>query len=80
MKDTGIGIKAEILEKFHDEGQLASSLGTDKEIGTGLGLQLVSDLVEKNHGSLKVESSPGKGSSFTFTLQGKKQKNEHENI
>lgn len=80
VKDTGIGIKPEILEKFHDEGQLASSLGTDKEIGTGLGLQLVSDLVEKNHGSLKVESTPDKGSSFTFTLQGKKQKRSNENI
>jgi len=70
VTDTGIGINPEILKKFHDEGKLVSSLGTDKEIGTGLGLQLVSDLVEKNQGILKVESTPGKGSSFTFSLQG----------
>ena len=68
VTDTGIGIKAEILEQFRNEGQLASSMGTDKEIGTGLGLQLVSDLLAKSNGTLRVESSPEKGSIFTFTL------------
>ncbi len=38
--------------------------------GTGLGLQLVSDLVEKNEGVLKIDSTTGKGSIFTFTLPG----------
>jgi two-component system sensor histidine kinase/response regulator len=80
VSDTGIGIKPEILEQFREEGQLTSSMGTDKEIGTGLGLQLVSDLVTKNHGILKVESSPDKGSTFTFTLPIKKIKTNNENI
>jgi signal transduction histidine kinase len=72
VADTGVGIKPEILEQFQKVGQLKSSLGTDKEIGTGLGLQLVSDLVSRNGGTFKVESTPRKGSTFTFTLPGGK--------
>lgn len=80
VKDNGIGIQPEILEKFQSEGHLESSAGTDKEIGTGLGLQLVRDLVAKNKGSMKIESRPEKGSEFIFTLMGSKQKNDNENI
>ncbi|MCP4312809.1 MAG: hypothetical protein GY790_16220 [Bacteroidetes bacterium] len=79
VSDTGIGIKPEILEQFMIEGQIVSSVGTDSELGTGLGLQLVSDLLARNHGILKVESTPGKGSTFTFTLPGEKQKTNNEN-
>jgi signal transduction histidine kinase len=74
VSDTGIGIKPEILEQFQKAGQLKSSLGTDREIGTGLGLQLVSDLVSRNGGTLKVDSTPRKGSTITFTLPGGKTK------
>ncbi len=80
VSDNGIGIQPEILEKFQIEGQLESSAGTDKEIGTGLGLQLVRELVAKNQGSLKIESKPEKGSEFIFSLMGSKQKNNNENI
>ncbi len=73
VSDTGIGIQPEILDKFQNEGQIESSAGTDMEIGTGLGLQLVRDLVLKNQGVLKVESVPQKGSNFTFTLMNGKQ-------
>jgi len=80
VTDTGIGIEAEILEQFQNEGQLSSTLGTDKEIGTGLGLQLVSDLLTKSHGTLKVESSPEKGTKFIFTLPVRKTKAKNENL
>jgi len=66
--DTGIGIKPEILEQFTLQGHLDSSSGTEREIGTGLGLQLVKDLIEKNGGDLNIESKPNEGSTFTFTL------------
>lgn len=79
VSDTGIGIQPDMLEKFQNEGHLESSAGTDKEIGTGLGLQLVHDLVSKNKGELKIESSPEKGSKFIFTLMGVKQKSNNEN-
>jgi signal transduction histidine kinase len=68
VKDTGIGIKPEFLELFEKEGQLTSTIGTDQEIGTGLGLQLVRELVKKNHGTLDIESRMDVGSSFTITL------------
>lgn len=66
--DTGVGMKAEYLEQFKNKGYLSSSKGTDQEIGTGLGLQLVKDLLEKNNGTLEIESKADVGSTFTFTL------------
>jgi signal transduction histidine kinase len=72
VKDTGIGINPEILDQFQKSGKLKSSFGTDMEIGTGLGLQLVNDLVSRNGGVLKVDSTPHAGSTFTFTLPGGK--------
>jgi signal transduction histidine kinase len=68
VADTGIGIKPEYLALFNKEGELSSTIGTDQEIGTGLGLQLVRDLLEKNKGSLYIESKTEVGSTFTFTL------------
>lgn len=70
VTDTGVGIKPEILERFRESGQMKSSVGTNLEMGTGLGLQLVSDLVVRNGGVLKVESILKKGSTFTFTVPG----------
>lgn len=66
--DTGVGILPEYLEHFKKEGQLSSTTGTDQEIGTGLGLQLVRDLLEINKGTLDIESKTGVGSSFILTL------------
>ncbi len=68
VRDTGIGLKTEYLDQFKKEGYLSSTEGTDQEIGTGLGLQLVSDLLEKNKGTLEIESKSNVGSTFTFTL------------
>lgn len=68
VKDTGIGIPAEhldkIFEKFYQvEDSLQRSHG-----GTGLGLAITKGLVEAQKGKIFVESEPGKGSVFTFTL------------
>ena len=67
VSDSGVGMEREALESLQKLGQVASSPGTDQEIGTGLGLQLATDLVEKIGGIMHVESSPGIGSEFTFT-------------
>jgi PAS domain S-box-containing protein len=68
VSDTGIGIpKAEhaaIFDKFHQVG--ATTKGVRE--GTGLGLAITKRLVEEHGGSISVESTPGRGSRFTFTL------------
>jgi len=66
--DSGVGIKAEILDQFEKNGLMESSSGTDREVGTGLGLQLVKDLVDRSGGVLHIRSTPEKGSIFTFTI------------
>jgi signal transduction histidine kinase len=68
VADTGVGIKEEYLEQFKQNGYLSSSDGTDQEIGTGLGLQLIHDLLKENNGTLEIESKTDVGSTFTFTL------------
>lgn len=68
VADTGVGIKPEFLEQLKNQGYLNSLVGTDQEIGTGLGLQLITELLEKQNGTLEIESKADVGSTFTFTL------------
>jgi len=66
--DTGIGIKTEDLEKLFKIEESKSTIGTDNEKGTGLGLLLCYDFVEKHNGKIWAESEVGKGSLFSFTI------------
>jgi signal transduction histidine kinase len=66
--DTGVGMSREAMEKIFRVDARYTTKGTANEVGTGLGLVMVKEFVEKNNGSLKVESQEGKGSTFTFTL------------
>jgi signal transduction histidine kinase len=68
VKDTGIGISAEEKEKLF-ANLYFSTKGTAGEKGSGLGLTLVKELVEKNGGKIWAESEPRKGSTFYFTLK-----------
>ncbi len=68
ISDTGVGIPQENMERlFKIDGGLSTS-GTNQEKGTGLGLILCKEFIEKNKGTITVESTPKKGSVFTFTL------------
>jgi len=68
VTDTGIGIKGEDLERlFEPFHQIDSGLSRKYE-GTGLGLSICKKMIELMGGSIRVESSPGKGSTFAFTL------------
>jgi signal transduction histidine kinase/DNA-binding response OmpR family regulator len=66
--DTGIGIAPEDQERVFEEFQQAGQTLTGKPEGTGLGLTLTRKFVELHGGSMRLESTAGKGSTFTFTL------------
>ncbi|PLX22228.1 MAG: hybrid sensor histidine kinase/response regulator, partial [Salinivirgaceae bacterium] len=68
VADNGTGISPEIKEKLFDITEKITTEGTSKESGTGLGLVLCADLIEKHGGKIWVESEVGKGSKFSFTI------------
>ncbi len=68
VSDRGTGIRREHLDKIWNNSSLYSTLGTENEKGTGFGLLLVKDFVEKHKGSIKVESEYGKGSDFIISI------------
>lgn len=68
VKDNGVGISPENLEKLFLFDSNHSTLGTNGEKGTGLGLILCKEFVEKHEGKIWVESKVGKGSIFKFTM------------
>ncbi|MES2519882.1 MAG: ATP-binding protein, partial [Bacteroidota bacterium] len=80
VKDTGIGITEDKMERIFENFQQASS-GTSRLYGgTGLGLAIVKQLVERQEGSIKVESTVGEGSTFSFTLDFQKTKANAEEV
>ncbi len=69
VQDTGIGMSARQMEDlFGDDRGFSSSTGTARERGVGLGLRIASSFVKTNGGTITVESTPGEGSAFHFTL------------
>jgi signal transduction histidine kinase len=66
--DNGVGISEANLEKLFRIDTQVTTLGTSNEKGTGLGLILCKDFVEKNGGKIWVESELGKGTKFSFSL------------
>ncbi|MDF1547498.1 MAG: hybrid sensor histidine kinase/response regulator [Bacteroidales bacterium] len=68
VKDNGLGISEDDLGKIFRIDIKHSTTGTANERGSGLGLVLCKEFIEKNHGILTAKSSPGQGSEFIFTL------------
>ena len=68
VSDNGIGIEPERLPKLFDIAQFHTTPGTGNETGTGLGLLLCKEFIEKHGGKIWVESHVGKGSTFYFNI------------
>jgi ligand-binding sensor domain-containing protein/signal transduction histidine kinase len=68
VQDNGIGISEENIQKIFRIDSNHTTLGTNGEKGTGLGLILCKEFIEKHNGEIHVESEVGKGSRFIFTL------------
>jgi signal transduction histidine kinase len=68
VTDDGIGIPAEALPQLFAKFFRVDNTATRKISGTGLGLALVKQIVEAHGGQVRVESAPGKGSTFSFSL------------
>jgi PAS domain S-box-containing protein len=68
VSDNGVGIPPDNLAKLFDLSKVITTKGTAKETGTGLGLLICKELVEKHGGKIWVESVAGKGSDFKFTI------------
>ncbi|MFP4557236.1 MAG: ATP-binding protein [Bacteroidales bacterium] len=68
VSDTGVGIDKQAQEKIWDASKLHTTDGTNNEKGTGFGLLICKELVERHGGKIWVESSPGKGSEFKFSI------------
>ncbi len=70
--DDGVGIREAVMSKLFRIDENISTNGTHNEKGSGLGLVLCKEFVEINGGKLKVNSKPGKGTTFSFSLKKKK--------
>jgi signal transduction histidine kinase len=68
VSDNGIGMSSDKMEKLFRIDANLTSRGTDDEKGTGLGLFLCKEFVEKHGGKIWAESEEGKGSTFKFII------------
>lgn len=68
LKDTGIGMSQDVVKKIFEENAFYKSNGTNKEKGSGLGLLIIKDFIQKNNAELKVNSISNGGTTFTVII------------
>lgn len=68
VTDNGVGMKQEVIDKLFSFSRTNSSIGTANEAGTGLGLILCKDFVDKHNGKIWVESNIGEGTTVSFSI------------
>jgi len=69
IQDTGIGMSADKAEQLFTQTGGTTTLGTNNEKGSGLGLMLVKEFIDQLKGSIHVESTPGKGTKFIISIK-----------
>lgn len=72
ITDNGVGMNEEQVRKLFQHDQMGTTLGTNQEKGSGIGLLITKELVTNNGGSIEVESQKEKGTTFTIVLPSKK--------
>jgi signal transduction histidine kinase len=68
VKDSGMGMDENTVEALSEPERTVSTMGTKDEKGTGLGISLCKEYLEKAGGELQIESTKGQGSTFTIKL------------
>lgn len=68
VKDSGVGIKKEILPQIFNRMDIETTRGTENEKGSGFGLILCKEFIDKHNGKIWVESEEGIGSTFSFSI------------
>jgi two-component system sensor histidine kinase/response regulator len=68
VQDTGVGMAENVCKKIFGSSEIFTTQGTAGEKGTGLGLMLCKEFIEKNNGKIWVESTEGIGTTFYFSL------------
>ncbi|MBB4287394.1 PAS domain-containing sensor histidine kinase [Roseospira goensis] len=68
IRDTGVGIPAAKIPTLFDLGARASATGTQGETGTGMGLVISKELMDRQHGTIRVDSTEGHGTTFRLDL------------
>lgn len=68
ISDNGMGILPDDLKRIFENKDRHTTKGTARETGSGLGLLLSKDFIQRSNGLIWVESKPGEGSLFTFAL------------
>ena len=69
--DNGIGMSDESINKLFNLDENISTIGTDGELGSGMGLILSKDILKKHNGNISVQSKEGKGSTFIIKIPSK---------
>ena len=69
IADTGVGMTTERIQEIINSDEIIATFGTNREKGSGLGLLLCKDFIEKNHGLFRIESTVGEGSTFYISLK-----------
>ena len=72
VTDNGLGMSPDDMQKLFDENIQYSVAGTNREQGTGIGLLLCKEFIEKHGGKLKANSRLGEGTTIYFTLGNKR--------
>ncbi len=72
IEDNGIGMDQDTIEELYQLNATKSKRGTAQEKGTGLGLLICKEFIEKHNGKLNINSKAGKGSTFSFSLPDQK--------